>query len=274
MPPGSLALALEATRGCCPACSGFRERRDSRSRPLDCHPEPAPTKTRELLDSRRTNVYMIQWGDGGRWYVRRHGTGTGGIAVMSSWSWRSPRRRLTSSANRNGWRSSPFAPSLSGGSGGTGVTVAIDARFTHVNLIARDWRRLAEFYTAVLGSHPVPPERDLSGQWLDRATGIPHATIRGVHLRLPGHGAGGPTLEIFQYDPAAAPPAPALNRPGFGHVAFAVSDVSAARAAVLAAGGGVVGELVSADIPGAGRIRFVYATDPEGNVVELQQWSR
>jgi transcriptional regulator with PAS, ATPase and Fis domain len=27
---------------------------------LDCHPEPARTTTRELLDSRRTNVYTIE----------------------------------------------------------------------------------------------------------------------------------------------------------------------------------------------------------------------
>ena len=27
---------------------------------LDCHPEPARTKTRELLDSRRTSVYTIE----------------------------------------------------------------------------------------------------------------------------------------------------------------------------------------------------------------------
>lgn len=30
---------------------------------LDCHPEPARTKTRELLDSRRTNVYTIEKGE-------------------------------------------------------------------------------------------------------------------------------------------------------------------------------------------------------------------
>ena len=27
---------------------------------LDCHPEPARTKTRELLDSQKTNVYTIE----------------------------------------------------------------------------------------------------------------------------------------------------------------------------------------------------------------------
>ena len=44
--------------------------------------------------------------------------------------------------------------------------------------------------------------RDLSGEWLDRATGLKNAHIKGIHLRLPGYGEGGPTLEIFQYDPA------------------------------------------------------------------------
>ena len=33
-------------------------------------------------------------------------------------------------------------------------------------------------------------------------------------------------------------PATAVNRPGFGHIAFSVEDVAAARAEVLAAGGG------------------------------------
>ena len=150
----------------------------------------------------------------------------------------------------------------------------IGARFVHVNLIARDWRRLAEFYAAVFGCVPVPPERDLAGHWLDQATGIPHARIRGIHLRLPGFEAEGPTLEIFQYDHLEPRPASAVNRSGLGHIAFAVPDAAAAREAVLAAGGGTVGELVSVDIPGAGRLRFVYATDPEGNGIELQQWCR
>jgi predicted enzyme related to lactoylglutathione lyase len=149
----------------------------------------------------------------------------------------------------------------------------IDARFAHINLIARDWRRLADFYSRVFGWEPVPPERHLSGVWLDAATGIPAARIHGVHLRLPGHGSKGPTLEIFQYHHSAERPVQALNRPGFGHIALAVADVAAALAAVRAAGGGSVGEAVSTDIPGAGKIRFVYATDPEGNVIELQEWS-
>jgi len=149
----------------------------------------------------------------------------------------------------------------------------IQARYAHTNIIAADWQRLARFYTDVLGCRPVPPERDLSGDWLDRATGIPGAHIRGVHLRLPGHGDQGPTLEVFQYDGAAgAGAAPAVNRPGLGHLAFQVDDVAAALRAVVQAGGSAVGEVVTAEIAGAGRICFVYARDPEGNVLELQQW--
>ncbi len=51
-------------------------------------------------------------------------------------------------------------------------------------------------------------------------TAIPGAEINGVHLRLPGFGEGGPTLEIFQYNQEASGPRPAINRPGLAHFAF------------------------------------------------------
>jgi catechol 2,3-dioxygenase-like lactoylglutathione lyase family enzyme len=68
-------------------------------------------------------------------------------------------------------------------------------------------------------------------------------------------------------------PPVAVNRPGLGHLAFAVDDVEAACQAVLAARGGLVGRVVTLDVPGAGAVTFAYATDPEGNVIELQRWS-
>ena len=146
-------------------------------------------------------------------------------------------------------------------------------RFAHVNLVAQDWRRLAQFYEHSLGCIPVPPERALSGQWLEEGTGVPGAEIRGMHLRLPGYGADGPTLEIFAYNRRAERAETAINRPGFAHIAFAVKDVEDAREAVLAAGGGEIGQVVTLDIPDAGRVTFVYLTDPEGNIIELQHWA-
>jgi predicted enzyme related to lactoylglutathione lyase len=149
----------------------------------------------------------------------------------------------------------------------------VEARFAHTNIVARDWRRLAAFYKDVFGCTPVPPERDLQGEWLDAATGLQGAHIQGVHLRLPGYGDGGPTLEIFQYNHPAERPGTAINRPGLAHIAFAVDDVEAALDALLEAGGSTIGELVSLHIPDAGTITFLYAADPEGNIIELQRWS-
>lgn len=147
------------------------------------------------------------------------------------------------------------------------------AAFGHVNLVARDWRALARFYEELFGCVPVPPERDYAGATLERGTGIPGATLRGVHLRLPGHGRNGPTLEIYTYGTLAPGAAPVVNRPGLGHLAFAVANVETARASVLAAGGGPVGEIVTLTTSAGSRVTWCYVTDPEGNILELQSWA-
>ena len=152
--------------------------------------------------------------------------------------------------------------------------MTIRAKYAHTNLVAQDWKLLAAFYEQILGCTPVPPERDLKGPWLDAVTGVPGAEIRGAHLKLPGYGDEGPTLEILQYSQEAARPETASNRPGFTHIAFEVDDVEAAKEAVLSAGGGTVGEIVSLEIAGAGVVTLAYLTDPEGNIIELQRWSR
>ena len=43
----------------------------------------------------------------------------------------------------------------------------IQAKYVHTNLIAYDWRALADFYQRLLGCVPVPPERDYRGDQLD-----------------------------------------------------------------------------------------------------------
>jgi predicted enzyme related to lactoylglutathione lyase len=147
------------------------------------------------------------------------------------------------------------------------------ARFGHVNLTSRDWRRLAAFYTQVFGCTFVPPERDIRGPVLDAGTGLSGAHLTGAHLRLPGHGDSGPTLEIFSYDDLTDAAPTRVDRAGIAHLAFAVDDVAAAIPAVLAAGGGQVGEMVTTATADGRRVTWCYLTDPDGNVVELQAWS-
>jgi catechol 2,3-dioxygenase-like lactoylglutathione lyase family enzyme len=147
------------------------------------------------------------------------------------------------------------------------------ARFGHVNLTSHDWRRLADFYGGVFGCTPVPPERDFRGPDLDAATGLSDAHLTGAHLRLPGGGDAGPTLEIFQYEALEDHPGTSVARPGWGHVAFQVPDVPAALETVLAAGGGRLGDVVTFATADGRHVTWCYATDPDGNIIELQAWS-
>lgn len=149
--------------------------------------------------------------------------------------------------------------------------VSMKSKYVHTNLIARDWRRLAAFYETVFGCVRVFPERNLTDESVERGSGVKGARIQGVHLRLPGFGHEGPTLEVFQYAEVADAAMPVANRAGFGHIAFAVDDVAAARDAVLAAGGAALGTIEVVAIPGSGKITWTYARDPEGNIVELQR---
>jgi len=148
------------------------------------------------------------------------------------------------------------------------------ARYVHTNLIARDWKKLAQFYTEVFGCTLVPPERDYQGDELDAGTGLKGAHLTGAHFRLPGYDGNGPTLEIYNYNQLVDASTPAVNRPGFGHLAFEVDDVHDARKEVEANGGGTVGEIVTLTTKVGTKVTWCYMTDPEGNFIELQSWSK
>jgi len=152
--------------------------------------------------------------------------------------------------------------------------MSFSGKYVHTNLIAEDWQALANFYQQIFGCISVPLERDFQGEQLEAGTGIPGAHLRGIHLRLPGYGDHGPTLEVFSYNVLKSRAETAVNRPGFGHIAFSVDDVTATREAVLNAGGQPVGEIVTLQVATGAKVTWCYVTDPEGNVIELQSWSK
>lgn len=147
-------------------------------------------------------------------------------------------------------------------------------RYVHTNIIAHDWRKLSDFYINVFGCIPVPPERDLAGEWIDQMTGIEGVRIQGVHLSLPGY-ENGPTLEIFQFDPEYLQDGkPRINRQGFGHIAFHVDSVEDVLAKLITHGGSALGEVIQKQYEGLGLLTAVYTKDPEGNFIEIQNWRK
>ncbi len=147
-------------------------------------------------------------------------------------------------------------------------------KYVHTNIITDDWKKLAQFYIDVFGCKPLYPERDLSGDWIDKATSIPNAHFQGIHLALPGYEDRLPTLEIFQYDVNAERLSSIPNRKGFGHIAFLVDDVKEVLTALLKCDGSQVGEVVEHEVQGVGLLTFVYAKDIDGNIIELQNWKK
>ncbi|MFH1513286.1 MAG: VOC family protein [Bacillota bacterium] len=145
-------------------------------------------------------------------------------------------------------------------------------RYVHTNIVASDAKKLIDVYKAALRCESIGETRDLRGAWLDSLTGLCGAHITGEHLLLPGYGEHYPTLEIFQYGRPEAEVPRAVNRPGLAHLAFAVDDVDAVLKDILNAGGSAMGELVRTAYADGRKAAFVYARDPEGNIIELQSW--
>jgi predicted enzyme related to lactoylglutathione lyase len=145
-------------------------------------------------------------------------------------------------------------------------------RFAHTNIAARDWKKLADFYINVFECKIKLPQRDLSGEWLDKAIGIKNARQMGVHLLLPGY-KNPPTLEIFSYEEFVDTVPMMANQIGFTHIAFEVDDVDAIFEKVLKYGGTALGEIIENEVEGVGILRFTYLRDIEGNIIEIQSWN-
>ncbi len=146
-------------------------------------------------------------------------------------------------------------------------------RYAHTNIIARDCQKLINFYKDVFQCKSIGETRDLRGEWVDRLTGIPNAHIVGEHLCLPGYQKDRPTLEIFSYD-SMENASGGLNKCGIAHLAFEVDDVEKTLQLLLQKGGSQIGKVVTTKYEDGREAVFVYATDCEGNIVELQSWSQ
>ena len=124
----------------------------------------------------------------------------------------------------------------------------------------------------MFGCQPLREIDHLKGKWIEDITSVDNGEIKYVHLRFPGHGRNGPELELVQYLTPTKKYDITPDTYGLGHLSFGVEDVHKALEKIIAAGGGCVGKVVTVDVPKRGRLTEVYATDPEGNIIELQYY--
>lgn len=147
-------------------------------------------------------------------------------------------------------------------------------KFAHTNIVSTNWEELAGFYIKTFNCKVVPPIRKQSGEWLEKGTGLENAKLEGAHLLLPGYGENGPTLEIYQYENIEQQDSISPNKRGFGHIAFEVESVEIVLGNLEKNGGKPFGKITKKVVKNVGEITFVYARDPEGNLIELQSWKK
>ena len=143
-----------------------------------------------------------------------------------------------------------------------------EVRIAHVSLTAQNAEQLAAFYRLVFGFEDHRPPQRMAGETVSRGNGLPDIGVQSFWLHLPESPQC--FLEILQYDVAQERPVPAVNATGLGHIALVVADIRGTYSAILQHGGAKQGEITdlgSSDRP----ILVVYARDPEGNILELEQ---
>jgi lactoylglutathione lyase len=131
-------------------------------------------------------------------------------------------------------------------------------RFDHVGLAVADLAALTAWYVNAFG--------------LDRELSLRVEPLE-LDIEMLRHPTQGFRVELL-HRPGSVPgpkpddPAQAALRDGFGHIAFAVDDLGAAYADVVAAGARPVMPPRPAPEPG---VRMAFVADPEGNLLEFVQ---
>ena len=143
-------------------------------------------------------------------------------------------------------------------------------KLSHVSLTARDAVMLSTFYRDVLGFADRRPPRRLHGKIVSRGNGLPNSDIYSIWLDQ--HDQHGPFLEIMEYTDTVERGRPAVNEPGYAHLAFEVEDLQVIIGKVLRSGGSMQGEVTDFGTHQKPHL-IVYMRDPEGNILELEQRS-
>jgi len=135
----------------------------------------------------------------------------------------------------------------------------------HTGVVVKDLESSLAFYRDLLGLELVARSFE-KGPYIENVVGIPGAVVEWVKLKTPD----GYIVELLQYHshPDGSPHSEAArsNRLGCSHLAFTVTDIGALIGTLTRKGFRCNSEpQTSPD----GKVRIVYAHDPDGTILEL-----
>ena len=138
-------------------------------------------------------------------------------------------------------------------------------RMEHVGIVVDDLTAATEFFVEL--GLVLQGEGSVEGRWVDRVVGL-EGVRADIAMMQTSDGNGRLELTKFhspsnQGDNRQAP----ANTPGIRHVAFAVEDIDAVVAGLLARGAELVGELVRYE----DSYKVCYVRGPEGIIIELAE---
>lgn len=138
-------------------------------------------------------------------------------------------------------------------------------RMDHVGVVVDDMEAAKAFFVQ-LGME-LEGEAPVEGEWVDRVNGIDGVRVDIAMMRTPdGHGR----LELTKFHSPTAVNSESENAPnilGLRSIMFAVDDVDAAVAGLLAHGAELVGEVAQYQ----DSYRLCYVRGPEGIIVALAE---
>ena len=148
----------------------------------------------------------------------------------------------------------------------------------HVNIVVRDMQPMLAFYTDSLGMK-VTKDVVITGDWIEQVVGLKDVNARVIYLEIGD--ATGPRIELIQYENPPCIKSDSPNSPhllGIRHMAFSVDDIDSIVKRLIDKGvtfNSTVMRVPSTQVTYAGSVckRLVYFHDPEGNILELCEYS-
>ncbi len=147
----------------------------------------------------------------------------------------------------------------------------------HINIVVRDLNAMIDFYEKNLGFR-LSKQVEISGDWIEDVVHLKDVKAKVVYLELPE----GPRIELIHYLAPEGMFPDGLNIPntyGLRHIAFRVTNIDMWVEQLQNKGVVFFGNIQA--VPGsqvkyAGGVkkRLIYFYDPEGNILELCEYSK